>query len=430
MNIKASETPGVCHARDAHGLMVRMPTQPLPTRWQILRSAPHRPLFLMGMLQVVLVMGLWLVALVGRASPGASPAMLLPPVAAHGFLVLYGIFPFFVFGFLFTVYPRWMEGPTIGPRIYSLVATLLLAGQLIWYVGLYAATGLLALALIVTLVGWGLALMALYRCYRRAPRHGTHEPLLNAALAAGALGVALHLAGIVLDWPQWLAAGREVALWLFLVPVVFLVAHRMIPFFSSSIIMNYLMVRPAWGPPLILACAMAHAALELAGLPQWRFLADTPLAVAALHHSWVWQFRASFHARLLAMLHIAFLWLGIAMTLYALQSVLLLATATDWLGRAPLHALGIGFLTGMIVAMGSRVTLGHSGHALAADALTWVALLGLNATAIIRLTAELMPAYSAGLNVAAATLWLVFLVPWVARYAPLFLRARADGRPG
>lgn len=118
------------------------------------------------------------------------------------------------------------------------------------------------------------------------------------------------------------------------------------------------------------------------------------------------------------------------MTLYALQSVLLLATATDWLGRAPLHALGIGFLTGMIVAMGSRVTLGHSGHALAADALTWVALLGLNATAITRLTAELMPAYSAGLNVAAATLWLVFLVPWVARYAPLFLRARADGRPG
>jgi uncharacterized protein involved in response to NO len=344
--------------------------------------------------------------------------------------MLYGVFPFFVFGFLFTIYPRWMGGPPIAPRVYMAVALLLVTGQLVWYAGLYSAPVLLALALVVTLAGWALALAALYRCYWRAPRHGTHEPLLNAALAAGLLGLALHLAGLWLDAPRWLAAGREVALWLFLVPVVFLVAHRMVPSFSSSVIMNYLMVRPAWGPPLMLACVIGHAALELAGMPQWRFLADAPLAVAALHHSWVWQFRASFHARLLAMVHIAFLWLGIAMTLYALQSLLWLATGSDWLGRAPLHALGIGFLVGMIVAMGSRVTLGHSGQALAADTLTWLALLGINATALVRVAAELWPAHHAALNVAAATLWLVFLVPWVARYAPLYLRARADGQPG
>lgn len=430
MNIKVSPGLTVCHAAGTTNRLASMPAPPPSTGWQILLAAPHRPLFLAGVLQVLAVMVVWVLELAGRIRPGIAPVLPLSPLAGHGFLMIYGTFPFFVFGFLFTVYPRWMDGPLITPRVYGPVCLLLVAGQLAWYAGLYAAPVLLAPALVLSLLGWMLALAALYRCFRIAPRHGTHEPLLNAALLAGLFGIALHLGGILRDAPALLAAGREVGLWLFLVPVVFLVAHRMIPFFSSSVIMNYLMVRPAWGPPLMLACVAGHTALELAGLPQWRFLADAPLAIAALHHSWVWQFRASFHARLLAMLHIAFLWLGISMTLYAVQSVGWLIAGTDWLGRAPLHALGIGFLTGMIVAMGSRVTLGHSGHALAADTLTWVALLGLNAAAATRLAAEWLPAHSVPLNVIAAMLWLVFLIPWVIRYAPLYLRVRADGQPG
>ena len=219
-------------------------------------------------------------------------------------------------------------------------------------------------------------------------------------------------------------------MWLFLVPVVFLVSHRMIPFFSHSVLMHYLMVRPSWGPSLMLCCVSAHVVLELSGLPQWRFLADLPLAIAALHHSWVWQFRRSFHARLLAMLHIAFLWLGIAMTLYALQSLIVLATGVDVLGRAPLHALGIGFFTGMIVAMASRVTLGHSGRTLHADRLTWLTLLGINVSALLRIAGELLPAAGAWLHLLAGAVWLVALGAWAGHYLPIYLRPRLDGKLG
>jgi uncharacterized protein involved in response to NO len=194
--------------------------------------------------------------------------------------------------------------------------------------------------------------------------------------------------------------------------------------------MHYLVHRPAWAPPLVVVCATAHALLELLGLAPWRFLADAPLALAALHLSYRWQFRASFHARLLAMLHIAFLWLGIAMSLYSAQSLVLLATGSDYFGRAPLHALGIGFFTGMIVAMGSRVTLGHSGRSLIADTLTWIVLLALNAVAALRLTAEFLPTHSVILNLLAALAWLLVFAPWVLHYAPLYWRTRADGQPG
>jgi uncharacterized protein involved in response to NO len=342
----------------------------------------------------------------------------------------YGIFPFFIFGFLFTVYPRWMHGPEVAPRAYITAFALLGSGMVLFYAGLFTAHAVLVTGLSVYLTGWIVSLANLLAVYRRAATHGMHEPLLNGALAAGACGITGFIYAVIAHDANVLALARETGLWLFLTPVVFLVSHRMIPFFSQAVLMNYMMRRPSWAPPLMFICVSAHAAFELVGLTPWRFLADVPLAVTALHLSWVWQFRRGFHARLLAMLHIAFLWLGIAMTLYSAQSLLLLTTGADWLGRAPLHALGIGFLTGMIVAMASRVTLGHSGRSLVADRITWAVLLGINLTAVVRIVAEFIPTAAAWLNLAAALLWLAAFAPWGWHYLPMYLRPRVDAKPG
>ncbi len=400
-----------------------------PARWSVFSSAPHRMLFFAGVLQTLLVMGFWLAELLGRVLPGGGLALSLVAIHAHSFLMIYGIFPFFIFGFLFTVYPRWMGGKVIARRAYITSFALLGGGMLLFYLGLYTRTPIIMLAVALVLSGWIVAWISLYQVFLRAHSHGMHERLLNLALAAGALGVATFLAALLTGSPFAFTLARVTGLWLFLVPVLFLVSHRMIPFFSQSGLMNYMMVRPAWGPPVMLILAAGHALLELAGLPEWRFLADVPMAIAALHHSWVWQFRRSFHARLVAMLHIAFLWLGIGMSLYALQSLALLITGSDPFGRAPLHALAIGFFAGMVVAMASRVMLGHSGRALAADTITWLALLGINVTAILRIAGEL-PAVGATFNLLAALAWLAAFLPWVWRYLPITLLPRADRQPG
>lgn len=406
------------------------PPKLISGRWQVFSAAPHRLLFFLGAFQLILIMAWWSLELAARAT-GWSPAPLrLPAAWLHAFLMIYGVFPFFIFGFLFTVYPRWLREAPIPRNHYVTVFLLFGAGLLLWYPGLVVAAPLLELAGALLLAGWGMALFSLYRVFLRARQTGLHERLLNLALAAGGLGMAAFLVAVLSGSVSLFLAARETGVWLFLVPVVFLVAHRMIPFFSQSVLMNYLVVQPAWGPPLMLVCVLAHVGLELAGLPQWRFLADGPLAVAALQHSWLWQFRRSFHARLLAMLHIAFLWLGIAMTLYTLQSVLLLATGHDLLGRAPLHALGIGFFASMIVAMGSRVLLGHSGRSLLADTRTWLALLGINLSAVVRIAAELFPAQSALLNLLAGVIWLAALLPWVIYYLPMTVQPRVDRLPG
>lgn len=387
-------------------------------------------LFLAGAVQILLTLIWWSVELAARATGFLPFATALPATWRHAFLMVYGVFPFFIFGFLFTVYPRWLRGAAIARPAYIPVFALLFGGILLFTTGLFWDNRIVVLALVLFLAGWAGALACLLRVYARAPERGPHERLLNLALAAGLLGIAIFLAAVLSGSARLFALARELGLWLFLVPVVFLVSHRMIPFFSQSALLNYIIVRPAWGPSFMAVCVSAHAGFELSGLPQWRFLADLPLAVTALHHSYVWQFRRSFHARLLAMLHMAFLWLGIAMSLYAAQSLVLLFTGTDFLGRAPLHALGIGFLTSMVVAMASRVTLGHSGRALSADTLTWAVLLGVNASALLRIAGEFLLPVASWINLLSALVWLAALLPWVLRYLPMYLRPRAHPPPG
>ncbi|MHB8535259.1 MAG: NnrS family protein [Sulfuricaulis sp.] len=406
---------------------------PSPDRsnWKIFSAAPHRMLFLPGAAQAVLVMLLWLAELLGRAGIVPLPPMVLAPAWAHAYLMLFGLFPFFIFGFMLTVYPRWMNGPEVPASRYVAVFVFLTGGMILFYTGLFAARTVLELGLLLQLIGWGVGLYALLTVFRRAPKHGAHEIVLNLALLAALAGILGFLHGVATGSGRSLLAARESGLWLFLVPVVFVVSHRMIPFFSSTALSGYNAVRPAWSLPLLVVGVTGHATLELSGYPQWLFLFDAPLLAMAVHHMLLWKFRRSFEVRLLAMLHIAFLWFGVGMALYTIQSLTLLFGKAWILGRAPLHALGIGFITGMMVAMASRVTLGHSGRALAADDLTWRVLLGVNVTAVLRISAELAPA-SAGntLNILAAIGWLVSLSPWVWRYAPMYLRPRVDGKPG
>jgi uncharacterized protein involved in response to NO len=413
-----------------------MQTQPArpsapPSPWEVVVAAPHRLLFLSGAAQTILAMALWLAELLGRAGIVPRPPLVITPTWAHVFLMLFGLFPFFIFGFLLTVYPRWMNGPVVPVRRYVPVFVFLTAGMILFYIGLFTARAVLETGLLLQLAGWGVGLYALYSVYRRAPKHGAHETLLNLALLAAPAGILSFLHGVATDAGASLLLAREFGLWLFLVPVVFVVSHRMIPFFSSTALAGYAIVRPAWSLPLLGVGAVGHAALELLGDPQWLFVFDAPLLAMAIHHTLLWKFRRSFAVRLLAMLHIAFLWFGIAMALYTAQSLALLLGHVWLFGRAPLHALGIGFVTGMMVAMVSRVTLGHSGRALEADNLTWRVLFGVHLAAALRIGAEFLPPAASGtLNVLAAATWLAALAPWVWRYLPMYLRPRIDGKPG
>lgn len=389
-----------------------------------------------GMAQTVLVMVLWLAELLQRQA-GTTLPLTIPAIWAHAVLMLYGIFIFFIFGFLMTVYPRWMATPLVQRSCYVPTFLLLATGTLLFYLGLFVSARLVLAALFLYLLGWAWGYRGLLHVYRVSQRRNDreHEMLLNVFLVTGWTGLAGFAVALAFDIPGLFAFTRTAGVWLFLVPVLFTVGHRMIPFFTSSAlnpIAPYRMVRTQWALPVMAACVVGHAALELAGLARLTFITDTPLLALTLYHTFVWNLVRALPVRMLAMLHIAFLWLSVAVALFLVQSLVLFLTGNLILPRAPLHALGIGFFTALSVGMVTRVTLGHSGNPLIASNITWFSFIGINVVAIIRIASELPlpPTVNAMFNVAAAGGWLAVMLPWVAQYLPLFLRPRSDGQPG
>src|SRR5688572_14382808 len=103
---------------------------PPPRRWALLSSEAHRFMFFFGALQAVAAMAWWLPDVAGRYLGLHSLAWTVPPMWAHAWLLLYGVFPFFMLGFLMTAGPNWL-GAGKTPRGAFVPAGLAMAAGLV-----------------------------------------------------------------------------------------------------------------------------------------------------------------------------------------------------------------------------------------------------------------------------------------------------------
>ena len=394
-------------------------------------DAPHIAYFLGGLAQILVALILWSLWLLGAFTGAyALPVLPVSPVALHGFLMIYGVFPFFVFGFLATTFPRWMQTAPPPRRAYRNAFALRAAGLVLVYAGLVLGDRAVVLGALIMAVGDARLVAALIGVYRRARKTARSGVLVFVwTLAAEVAGLLLYAAALWRGSPVSPLIAIRVGLFGFLIPTLFGVSYRMIPFFTASVLTGYR--RPPANPevPMVfLIATVGHALLASLGFAGAQAALDLALAAAAWYHLVLWFRRDIMRHGLLALLYAGYAWLGVGFALYAASDAEL-AAGYQALGRGPLHALGIGFALSLIVAMATRVTRGHSGRPLASDASSWVALLGVEAAAILRIAAAI-PALDRlapyDLSVFAAPVAVVALLPWAARYAVMLATTRRE----
>lgn len=396
-----------------------------------LADAPHRLFFFAGVAQLLAASAGWAAVLLLRARGIPSPfAEGLEAPRVHAFLMIYGFLPFFAFGFLFTAGPRWLGMAPPGRSEYVPLGIAAMAGALALHVGAVAGRDALALACLGYAAAWSAILVRFVAMLAASPAPDRrHAALAAFAMALGVVGV-LAMAGYAAT--GWAGAARvmeAVGLWGFLVPLFCIVCHRMIPFFTGSVLPFRAPWRAEWTLGVLVNGSLAHGVLALGGFDAWTWVVDLPMAAAAATLAVRWGLAQSFANRLLAMLHVGFAWLGVAYFAHGAQSVLR-AFGVEALGLAPVHALTIGFLASTTIAMVSRVSCGHSGRMLAADNLTWVAFWALQCAAAVRVVADLWRGAYGALVLAAVALWVAAIGAWAWRYLPYYWNPRADGRPG
>lgn len=380
-----------------------------------------RPFFLLAALEAAVAVPWWLALWAGALPPPAW----LSPMLWHAHEMVFGFVAAAAAGFLLTAVPTWTGSRPIAGAPLAALAALWLAGRVAM-----ALAGALPLALVAALDVAFLAALAVVVARpilsaRQARNAGV--PLVLAALAAvnaatqlDALGIAPGLGARVLH------GGVDLA-----VVLITLIGGRIVPSFTANALRRSGSAAAVHSRPALdraaLVAVVAYAVLDVA-LP--RTLASGALALAAglavAARMSGWQTRRTLADPLLWSLHLGYAWVALGLIAVGLAD---LSGAIPW--TIGLHALTAGAIGTMVLAVMTRVPLGHTGRPLAAPRAATAAYLLVSAGALARTAGALaFPDAYSGVLLVAALLWSGAYAVFVARYAPILLGPRVDGQPG
>lgn len=376
-----------------------------------------RPFFLAGALFSALAVLVWSLDIAGAASLEVYGGGLW----WHAHEMLFGFVCAIVVGFLLTAVQTWTGiagvsgGSLIGLFLLWLAGrlALLLPGLLPWW--LPAMLDLLFLPLAATLLS-----IPIIRI--RQWRNIVFLPVLLAMAAANGI---FHLAAYRHDPVLQALAGNFMVMLVTLLMTV--VAGRVVPMFTANGTGTERVPALPWLERLCPASVILAIPAALGVISHDAIAAIVLLFAGACHGLRVlrWRSWVTLSTPLVWSLHLSYWALALGLVLLGLAK---LGVA---IGHSQaLHVLTVGAMGMMILAMISRVSLGHTGRALQVGPAMIVAYLALFIALLVRVTGQWWLDDYRVVVMASALLWTLAFGLFFLRYLPILTRPRPDGRPG
>lgn len=371
-----------------------------------------RPFYLLASVFAAVSILLWI-----AEYSGYLPAGYLRDPVWHAHEMLFGYTMAVIAGFLFTAVRNWTGRPTPTGALLAGYAALWIAGRIVGVTSHGVAAAWLNAAFPLA-VAAGIAVPLVQSGNRR----NYFFIVLLVALAIATLAVHLARLGVV-AWPERvsLQVGLDIVLL-----IVAVMSGRVIPVFTNNGIPGLQARRNPFVEVFALGGIVALAFADLFQL-QPSALAMLALVVAVAHavRLWLWQPWRTASVPLVWSLHAAYAWIVIHLGLRALA-------AWDYVA-VPLgtHALTIGVIGGMTIAMMTRTARGHSGRRLAADAFDVACFLLVQLAALTRVFGGLaVPEAYRATVVISGICWSSAFALYAIHYWPMLTRPRLDGKPG
>ncbi len=393
-----------------------MPNRTKPKEAFVLFAYGFRPFVLAAGIYAAIVLPLWLTAYLGAITWN-------PPWPAglwHAHEMVFGFAVAALSGFLLTAIPNWTgTRPCAGARLACLTA-LWLAGRIALWVGgpawLVAAVDLAylpALAVFGATPLWTI----------KALRNRIFLVILGLLTIANGL---MHLAA---SGAVGASLGGDLAIDA-LAFMIAIVGGRVIPAFTTTLLAdqgapNLVRANPIWdklGPLLVAVLAVADVAANLG--PEYTRLAGLIALCAAFANGQrmrAWATGKTLRAPIVWVLHLGYAWLVAGLAAKGLAGF-------GWLDpKTALHALTIGAVGTMPIAIMSRAALGHTGRPLVVAPAITLAYVLVSLAAISRMLAPLSPTPAL---ILAGTAWTAAFAIFSLVHWPILTRPRVDGKPG
>ncbi|MDF2176638.1 NnrS family protein [Aliiglaciecola sp. CAU 1673] len=386
----------------------------------ILRQA-FRPLFLSGAVFSALAVLVWGMYLSGYVLPQPFGGMRF----WHAFEMLFGFAGAAVVGFLLTAVQNWTGLRAIHGKALALLVGFWLVARMMMFCGHTPAFWFLAFA------NSGFFLLAAIAMARLLIAAQNYRNLfLVALLLLMAVASLFSLLSVQLGDNQWFITGTRSAL-MIIATMMVIIGGRVIPMFTAN--GTGTLRKPAipWLEGLALSLSWGLAIITLCGglsrLPSW--LLSALFGLAALANTLRlgrWLTAKAFNVPLVWSLHLAYAFIPLGFALFSLHFAGVAVTFST-----ALHALTAGAMGSLILAMISRVSLGHSGRAIVAHPLMSLAFMAVALAALTRILLGLIPSWQGHWTFMLSTvLWAGAYLLFVILYFPALTSARIDGRPG
>ncbi|HUI22149.1 MAG TPA: NnrS family protein [Methylocella sp.] len=371
-------------------------------------SLAFRPFFLAASLWSALALVLWIAMLMA----GMTLPSRFDPLTWHIHEMLFGFVLAAIAGFMLTAIPNWTGRLPVRGAPLAWLAALWLLGRVACLVSAlipYWFAAVADLSFPVILAAAAGREIAAGRNWRNLPMILPVAVLsiadLLMHLEAGGFGVPSGL-----GWRLGLAA---------IVVLISVVGGRIIPSFTSNWLAKHGTARLPALPRWVDRCALGSLHAGLVGwafFPGFRPLGMLLLLAAALNLLRLarWRGGATLAEPLLAVLHLGYLWViaGAALLGAAMLSEIVP-------GPAAIHALTAGAIGTMVLAVMTRVSLGHTGRALEADRATMLIYLLVNAAAAARIGAAFVTGNPMILLAISGALWVAGFALFGAKYWPM-----------
>lgn len=372
-----------------------------------------RPFFLAAGLWAVAALTIWIVMLL----TGAALPSRFDPLSWHIHEMLFGFVMAAIAGFLLTAVPNWTGRPPVRGAPLTLLALLWVLGRIACLVSALMPAWLS----IGADLSFPAVLVGIIAREIVAGRNWRNLPMVAPVTVLGIANLLMHLEAN--GAPVRAGLGWHLALAAILI-LISVVAGRIVPGFTRNWLARRhggaLPAAPGWIDRL--ALGLLHA-----GLLGWAFFPDfrpvgAVLILAAIMNGWRlarWRGAATLREPLLFVLHLGYGWLVVGVALLGLAVV---GAAVP--ESAAIHALTAGAFGTMILALMTRVTRGHTGRALAADARTGAIYALVTVAALTRVVAAFAPGWSMPLLVASAVLWIAAFGFFIGCYGPMLVGPR------
>jgi uncharacterized protein involved in response to NO len=385
-----------------------------------LLSYAFRPFFLLGSLCTILVMVLWIMALAG-AGPIATH---VNPMLWHAHEMLFGFVMAVVAGFVMTAVAMWTGRTRLHGAPLGLLVAAWLVGRLAMALGGFLPAGLTALLDLVFPV-----LLSFFFAREVMAAGNRRNFVIAGIIALIAIMDALYHVGAA---GSQAGAGLDRTALLLTIHVVLVlitaIAGRIVPNFTAGWLRGQGRLQEDRAPRSTAPVEAATLLLTVITGCAVTFAPSSPLTgvvaiAAAVVHAFRlsrWNGLSTRSEPLLFVLHVAYLWIPVGYVLIAWS-----AFQSFYPASVALHALTMGGIGSIILAMTTRVGLGHTGRPLQAARLTVVAYVVLTLAVFVRLLGPLIGAqYMRSVEIAAGG-WIAAFAIFIWVYWPILTQPRA-----